>query len=43
MRNLLERLKYLFRCPYPITHRWARECVRSGECGCNNRAVWRGT
>ncbi len=23
-------------CPYPVSHRMAKDCVRAGECGCDN-------
>lgn len=34
----LYHVVYRYRCPYPIKHDWARDCVRSGECGCNNQS-----
>lgn len=34
----LANLIYRFACPYPIYENWTpRACIRSGNCGCNNR------
>jgi hypothetical protein len=32
----LWRIITRYRCPAPIGHRWARDCYRAGECGCDN-------
>ena len=37
LEDLWFAVKYRLRCPYPISHRSARKCVASGECGCSNK------